>query len=310
MLRVSGFIIGFIIGLLPVLSYLIYNDAIKNFWNQNFIYNLSYVGTSLSEKARSINRLLRSLTYSFLPVLAIPTWFVSMITVFRREKLDNSENLSLIYLILICSPVEIFLSGLSGRAFEHYLLPLLPNLMILVGFFLYKVLSFDKTQLSIKSIKEKNVFLKIWIITFITLFPIANLIRGNIGETHVRRAKYKEYDEKYGQLIEYVKNTTSADDYICFLGERTLLNNMTRRKYPTRFRFNFELHKEELMNDLRTNKPILIIFNKKPYWGWGNWGEFPSELMTILKPDLDSNYTRIEPAGLEDFGIFELKQKQ
>ena len=307
LIRVAGFSIGFILGLLPVLGYLIYNGAIKNFWDQNFIYNFSYVGTSLLDKARSINRLLRALTSSFLPVLAIPTWLVSIVTIFRREKLDKSENLSLIYLVLISLPVEIFLAGISGRVFKHYLLPLLPTLMILVGFFVHKVLSFDKTQLSIKGIKERNTFFKIWIITFITLFPFVNLIRANIGEIHDRAAKYKQYDEKYGLLINYIEKTTSIDDYICFLGERVLINNITGRKYPSRYRFNFESHYEEFLDDLRTNKPVLIIFNKKPYWGWGNWGEFPSELMETLNPFLDLYYIQIKPIGLDDFAIFTLK---
>lgn len=308
--RVAGFSIGFILGLIPVLGYLIYNGAVKNFWDQNFMYNFSYIGTTLLDKARSINRLLRSLTYSFLPVLAIPTWFVSIVTIFRREKLDKSENLSLIYLILISLPVEIFLAAISGRAFKHYFLPLLPTLMILAGFFVYKVLSSDKTQLTIKAIKERDIFFKIWIIAFITLFPFINLITANIGEIHDRAAKYKEYDEMYGQLINYIEKTTSLDDFICFLGERTAFNNITRRKYPTRYRFNFEQHMEEFMNDIRTNRPVLIIFNKKPYWGWGNWGDFPSESMEILKPYLDLNYIQIEPMGLNDFAIFRLRLKK
>lgn len=309
MVRISGFSIGFILGLLPVFGYLIYNGALKNFWGQNFIYNISYIGTSLLDKVKSINRLLISLTNSFLPVLAIPTWFVSIITVFRRKKLDKSENLSLIYLILISLPVEIFLAAISGRAFKHYFLPLLPVFMILVGFFWYKILSIDKTQLSIKGIKERNIFFKIWIITFLILFPLFNLIRANIGEIHDRAAKYKEYDEKYGQLINYIEKTTHLDDFICFLGERTAFNNITRRRYPTRYRFNFEQHMEEFMNDLKTNKPELIIFNKKPYWGWGNWGEFPTELIETLRPYLDLNYIQIEPGGLNDFAIFKLRLK-
>lgn len=305
--RVAGFSIGFVLGLLPVFGYLIHKGAMKSFWDQNVIYNISYVGTSLVDKAKSINRLFRSLTYSFLPVLAIPTWFVSMITLGRREKLDKPENLSLIYLILITLPVEIFLSGISGRAFKHYFLPLLPTLMILAGFFIYKVLSFDKTQLSVKGMKEKNLFLKIWIMTFITLFPLINLIRGNIGEIHDRTAEYKQDDEKYGRIVEYIEETTSLDDYICFLGERVTFNNITGRKYPTRFINYFERHPEEFMKDLRTNKPVLIIFNKKPYWGWGKWGEFPYELMDTLKPFLDLYYIQVDPENLNDFDIYKLR---
>ncbi len=272
MVRIAGFFIGFVFGLLPVFSYLIYKGAMKSFWNNTVIYNISYVGTSVLDKVRSIYRLLRSLTDSFLPVLAIPTWFVSIITLGRRKELDKSEKLPLIYLILISLPVEIFLAGISGRTFKHYFLPLLPTLMILAGFFFYKVLSFDKTQLLTKGIKERGIFFKIWMVSFITLFILVYLIRGNIGEIHDRAAKYNQYDKKYGQLIKYIEKTTSLDDYICFLGERVTFNNITGRKYPTRFINYFERHKEEFMDDLRTNKPELIVFNKKPYWGWGLWG--------------------------------------
>jgi len=308
--RVGGFTIGFILGLLPAFGYLIYNGAMKEFWDQNFLYSLTYLGTSLLDKARSINRLFIQLTPSFLPVLAIPTWFVSVVTIFRREKLDKSENLPVIYLILISLPVEIFLSGVSGRAFKHYFLPLLPALMILVGFFFYKLLSLDSKQLSINDFRQRNIFFKTWIVIFITLFPLVNIIRANIGEFHDRAAKYDEYDKKYGPVIQYIENTTNLDDSICFLGERTVFNLITRRKYPSRYRINFELYTEEFMNDLRTNRPVLIIFNKEPYWGWGNWGEFPQELMETLKSHLGLNYTQVEPAGLDDLVIFRLKPER
>jgi hypothetical protein len=310
LVRVAGFSIGFILGLLPVFGYLFYHHAMKSFLDNALIYNISYIGTTLLDKVISINRLFIALSNSFLPALAIPTWFVSVITLVRRKKLDKEENLPLIYLILISFPLEISLAGISGRTFKHYFLPLLPSLMILAGFFFSIILTFDKTQLSIKRFEEKNVFLKIWVITFITLFPLVYIVRGNIGEIHDRAVKHKEYDQKYGQLIEYIEKNTGLDDYICFLGERVTFNNITGRKYPSRHINYFERYVEEFMDDLRTNKPVLIIFNKEPYWGWGSWGEFPFRLMETLRPYLDLNYFQVEPQGLDDFAIFKLRLKE
>ena len=158
--------------------------------------------------------------------------------------------------------------------------------------------------------KERNVFLKIWIIVFLVLFPLRFLIRNNIGEIYDRNAKYKQYDKTYSPIVKYINEKTNVDDYICFLGERATFNSITGRKYPTRFTYSFVKYREEFMDDLRTNKPVLIVFNNKPYWGWGTWGEFPSELMGILKSYLDLYYLRIKPPGLDDFAIFRFNPKK
>ena len=308
MVRIAGFCMGFVLGLLPVFSYLFFKGALKSFWNYAVVYNFTYIGTSVLEKLKSINILLRSLAHSFLPVLAIPTWFVSIITLGRRKELDTPEKLPLIYLVLLSLPVEIFLACISGRAFKQYFLPLLPTLMILVGFFFYKVLSFNKTQLLTKEIKESGVFFKIWMVSFITLFIFGYIFMENFNEIQVHSAIYNQYDKKYGLLIDYIEKTTDPDDYICFLGERVTFNSITGRKYPTRFMMEFERYMEEFMDDMRTNKSELIIFNKKPSWGSGTWGEFPPELLEILKPYLDLNHVQVEPLGLDNFDIYRLKQ--
>ena len=58
-----------------------------------------------------------------------------------------------------------------------------------------------------------------------------------------------------------------------------------------------------------SNKPVFVVLNKKPYLGWGTWGEFPLELVGILKSFLDLYYIKVEPLGLNDFAVYRLKQE-
>ncbi len=132
----------------------------------------------------------------------------------------------------------------------------------------------------------------------------------NFGVISDRMAKYEQYDKKYSPIVKYINENTNEDDYVCFLGERATFNSITGRKYPTRFTDFFVKYKEEFMDDLRTNKPVLIVFNKKPNLGGGTWGEFPIESMDILKPYLDINYLKVDPPGLNDFAIYRFKSKK
>ena len=146
MVRLCGFFSGFLFVLLCVFGYLVHHNALKDFWQVTVIDQFIYLEkTSLFEKFIAVKRLFDALFRSFLPILAVPTWFVSIITLGRHKELDKSDKLPIIYLMLINLPLEIFLAGIQGTTFEHHFIPLLPALMILAGYFLYKLFSFDKT---------------------------------------------------------------------------------------------------------------------------------------------------------------------
>ena len=311
MVRFISFFSGFIFVVLFVFSYIVYHNALKDFWHAAVIDRILYVGeTSLLEKFSAVKRLFDSLIHSFLSILVIPTWIASIIALLYRKKLDKVKNLSLIYLMIINLPIEIFLVGIQGNTYNQYFIPLLPALMILTGFFWYKLLSVYKTRLSIKMIKERYDFIKIWLVIFLVFFPLRFLISHNIGDTYARIAKHKQYDKKYSPVVKYINENTNVDDYICFLGERATFNSITGRKYPTRFTAFFVKYREEFMDDLRKNKPVLIVLNKKPNWGGGTWGDFSTESMGILKPYLDLYYLEVKPPGLNDFAIFRFKSKK
>ena len=310
MVRFIGFFTGFIFVLLFVFGYMVYHNALKDFWRAAVIDVILWVEKiSLLEKFSAVKRLIDSLIHSFLSILAVPTWITSIIALIRKKKLDNVKNLPLLFLMMINLPIEIFFVVIHGRSNNQYFIPLLPALMILTGFFWYKLLSVDKTRLSIKILKERNGFIKIWIVIFLLIFPLRFLISYNIGEIFVRMAKYKQYDKKYSPIVKYINENTSEDDYMCFLGERAVFNSITGRKYPTRFTSLFVRYKEEFMDDLRKNKPVLIVINKEP-WGWGTWGDFPAELKDTIKSFLDLCYLKVEPLGLNDFAIYRFKSKK
>ena len=305
MVRLFSFFAGFISVVLFIFGYMVHHSVLKDFWNATVMDIILWVEKiSLSEKLSAVIRLFDKLNQSFLSILAVPTWFVSIIALLRRKELDKTEKLPLIYLLIINIPIEVFLVGIHGRSRNQYFISLLPALMMLTGFFWYKFLSVYKTRFSTKLVKEGTGFLKIWIGVFLVLFPLRFLILNNIGEINDRIATYKQYDNMYSPIVEYINENTKKENYICFLGERAVFNSITGRRYPTRFTSLFERYKEVFMDDLRKNKPVLIILNKYPHWGAGTWGEFPAELKDTLFSFLDIYYTKVEPFGLDDFAIY------
>jgi hypothetical protein len=71
------------------------------------------------------------------------------------------------------------------------------------------------------------------------------------------------------ETVEYIRNSTSEDDYILVWGAETTVYYLAERESPTRFLYQYPLYVqygyqseeliEEFMHDLATHNPVLII---------------------------------------------------
>ena len=254
-------------------------------------------------------------------------WGIAHITGFAHRKLSpflNTRNKSLslspharrlLYLSLIGLPIEWFLVGVSVRAYPHYYIPWIPVSVLLIGFFAYILDSMAR----VVYIHEKNrlaPFLLpafIMVIGFQPLFAIA-LISLSVD---VQRQK----------TVEYVQDHTSNMDSILIWGSEASIHFLTHRQAPTRFFYQYPLYMsgftrpaliDELLIDLRTRKPKLIIDSKnceapltrsfaRECYELGQMQRYgvtyPSGL-DKLNEYIASNYTLVDHIGPEEWPVF------
>ena len=206
-------------------------------------------------------------------------------------------------------------SPVSVRAYPHYYIPWIPVSVLLIGFFAYILDSMAR----VVYIHEKNrlaPFLLpafIMVIGFQPLFAIA-LISLSVD---VQRQK----------TVEYVQDHTSNMDSILIWGSEASIHFLTHRQAPTRFFYQYPLYMsgftrpaliDELLIDLRTRKPKLIIDSKnceapltrsfaRECYELGQMQRYgvtyPSGL-DKLNEYIASNYTLVDHIGPEEWPVF------
>ena len=248
------------IGVVSVLLlYLFLNDDFYEFYNNVIIYNSIYVTKSISAQFRSILA-----GFIFIPgfiFLACISW-VSVLCRFFPTRFKNINPL--VKVSFISFPILIFSATLSGKDLTHYYIVYLPIFSILIAScietFVIKIKNIRAAS-SKKSVFGIALFPSLaYVITFMITVQIANTIS---------EAKDAEEDNLIRKnAIEYIKKSTSQDDYVLMWGAESVVNFMSVRKSPSRYAYQYALFTNgyqndktasEFLADIKKNQPLIII---------------------------------------------------
>jgi hypothetical protein len=252
--------VGWLIPMLLFVAYLASQNALRDFWEQAFLYNFVYIG-----KHEGIRRLIPVFTKGFLLLsngwvlyLAIAAWVAGLGYVWFARKDGFATARCALLIALIALPIEVLLITVSGRSIIHYYLTPMPVIAILVGTATYTIPALlEKIPEFVSPVVQR------W-------SPVAVLLLVLIGQVGQMR-NYPQLIRDMGQndyatVVDYISHNTKQDDTVLLLGAESVVNFLARRESPTRYVYQYPLALtgrrpmfEEYFNQVLANEPVLLI---------------------------------------------------
>jgi hypothetical protein len=250
---------GWAIPTLVLITYFTTQNALRDYWEQAFLYNFAYIGKH--EGIRSlIPVFIKGFAYlqnGWVLYIAIAGWLTGLVYLWLKRK-SLAEIHPLIWIALVNLPVEVFLITISGRSILHYYLTPLPVMAILAATLVYTVRFLVDGIAPLSSVRMLK-----WSPAIVLLvIGLGQLSQIRDYPEHVRALR----DNDYAPVIEYVAQNTAADDKVLLIGAESVVNFLARREAPTRYVYQYPLALlgrrpmfEEYFNQILGDKPTLII---------------------------------------------------
>lgn len=222
----SGFfLIGFLILNLIFIVYFGFHGVLSNYIDQVFVYNLVYSGFHRAG-AESVwpNHPLIGWT-SLLGYLLV----VCLVVYSYWTEKDRPDSV-LPLLILIGFPLEVLLSSISGRWFEHYYITWIPVLMLTVGYLVFRL--FELFSLDIKA-SHDWMFFAAAVVTIL-------LVRLDGFGKYVEIVNRLVWNRSEGVAklpfeARYFRDKTGTECTVLIWGHGGSMNFLSQRDAPSRY---------------------------------------------------------------------------
>jgi len=267
--RIGWIILGTIFINLPILLYFYLHGTLYRMVEASIFYNFFY-----SQEYRSSSLIYHVINDSFLMGIK---YFKGWSYVFglgytacifyaiKGAREHKSDPLTILTLMLL--PLEVALSAISGRGYQHYFINWIPAIVLSYGFFF----EFAKEYLLSKDlIRLLNTKAKLCATCFVLVFTITSQW-GNLllpvkvlYKSIINPGLQMEYKSR---TASYIEENTNVDDKVLVIGGQAGINLMSDRAsmdgslfYPliNNSSIGMKLQKEYLEN-LKTQKPVMII---------------------------------------------------
>ncbi len=262
---------GFLCLALPVLFYFYIHESLADLWDQLFVFNSAY--SSGSWRIR-LNNLVSLFFYNLrygMPVIAISGWIAGF-TIYRKT--ENRNIKAVAFVALAAFPLSVAMILLSLRSDINYYISFLPAYALLSGFLAYYILSVWG---------KRMVYGLAFIILLTGVIPFRSWV-GLVNQNIIRNR------HPLSQIKDYIRNNTEDGETVLMWGSEARINLVANRESPTKYIYQWPLyrvgyvndsHVERFLNDIRENKPVLIIDTKN--------GNFAS-LDSVRRKQWLSNY--------------------
>jgi len=163
---------------------------------------------------------------------------------------------------------SLFGALLSGRPYPHYLMEIVPSLIVLI------VLSLDQKTSASKTMALSAIFLTIFSFYYFNfwLYPITPYYKNFISWVTKQKTK-EEYLDYWGQgvaenykLAEFINKTVKGNQPIFAWGEGSCLYTIANRLPPSRYTVNYHIYdfngfEETLQAIEEKHVPVIIKMN-------------------------------------------------
>lgn len=305
---IAFFLLGFAGLIAPIVAYFAVNGALSDFWQAAFGYNLAYGSTPPGDGLMAALKGFRLLHRSGLLYPALAGYFGALL-ILRLPAYRNRYADPLLVAALLGWPIEIWLSGLSGRAYHHYFLAWIPLTTVLAAFslgYFFRGLPDAagnprlgaspalRTAGVLAFVSASGVQPALALSYMLFTFPQLDLIRNEQA------------------ALEFIVQNTKDDDPILLWGAESALHFASRRRSSSRFVYQWPLFEpyhpdprvtEIFRNDLLERPPRIVIdtsetdiltppLDARRYAEWlaGSGRPAPREGMRAIADDLFARY--------------------
>lgn len=249
------------------LGYFAFHGALDEFVSAALVYNLVYVDASLSEQMEAVRYGLSTASDSLLWPATFFWVFSLAALAFGRHKPTKTEPL--VTVALLAFPVELFLSSLSGRIYDHYYLSWLPVLGLLAAYF-YRTNVIGALQQGGK--RRPSIQ---WPVTLLAagVAVLAVHALGQQIDANVNRAVFAA--EGIGDAISgaplddagFAKIAEGSSGALLFWGAESAQHFLLGAPSPTRYVYQYPLYDctyaqpdmvAEFMGDIVQHQPLII----------------------------------------------------
>lgn len=233
--------------------------ALPQFWSAAFEYNFVYsarAGGGLPARLEMIEKGIRPLARTGLFLFGAAGYLIAVgMTLPGRLSLKGALS-PLLWIGLINLPIELILIGLPGRTFPHYYMTLLPVLALFSG------LAFQRV-FSLVSIWKDRPAMKYFLAAALAGFFLWSSFDNYLDQVYTYRRLTKSE-----AIVNYIRENTSPGDQVLIWGAETSVNYFAERKSPTRFVYQYPLHRpeyvteemiHEFLDDVIRSRPRLIV---------------------------------------------------
>ena len=252
---------------------------LKDFWQAAFVYNFYYSAESIGSHLRAMLFGMIDLSSTGMAYFGLIGWCFGFVwIVFRHATASTDERYLLFGVILL--PVEILLTGISGKFNPHYYITLLPV------FFLFASLAFKLIIDAMRPDNTKSVTAQTFF-TAVILIVIA-IIQFKDYHRLILDVRRINYDPQ----VAYIKSHTSKSDPLLIWGAEAGMLFYTQRLGASRFIYLYPLYMpesfskpliEEFLQDIIRTPPPLIINSRDPETPWLSFPTSSDEIRTGLQ---------------------------
>lgn len=249
------FLLGVILGFLPFMLYLFWNDALQDFWSCYITFNLSYTGVqNFTQKFETLKYFYSS---SFLYFIS---FFICTYGLIFKSTKPNQRLLCFTNLLFLIS--SLLLVSISGYQFSHYGMVLIPCILYPVSqLFIYM---YRLANLSLKDPVFGYGKLVVYILICCSFIGLENY-KLFFTVPYFRYAQKVEHDYLNDYLQEYIGANTTADDKILVIGNHSGIYLDSNRQAASRYFYQAPIADVDdeittlFLNDIENNNPVIVI---------------------------------------------------
>jgi 4-amino-4-deoxy-L-arabinose transferase-like glycosyltransferase len=252
-------LLGGLTVVLLLLLFFVFNDAFDSFWDAAFTYNFVYIASTAADRFEGSLNGIRLLSSTGLAQFALVGWAAGLSLLFFKKDIERAL-IPPLAISLLALPLELILVGMSGKAYKHYYMALLPIFSIFAALAFWFLL----TRLSaLPSGKKAGRFFTVAVIIILLFAPAADYYQLT-----------KSYnDPSDSQVSDRIQEVASEEDTVLIWGAEAGTNFTSRRPSPSRYVYQYPLYTEgyanqqkieEFLTEIVENQPKLIIDSRNP----------------------------------------------
>lgn len=241
-----------IIGI-PIVIWLVTNNALKACWEQYVLFNSIYA--SYEDWSAKWN--------SFITFLNSTVIIISLSTLAYSCQKNKDQIINISY--LVCMFTTLLFISISGRTYGHYGMVIIPLISYPMAIF------FDKIE-KIVSEQISNVFSTIIFAYLLIAIILPNWLPLIVQLPNIYTEKDETHISEMATTISnIVKENTSEDEKISVYGNWTYIYVLSERKHATKYSYQFPIGQvmpsimDEYIKELREEQPKVVVIQSSRY---------------------------------------------